>query len=45
MIGLGLPDEDLTELYSGALQTKEINVIPKLYIVSINTLANACLEV
>lgn len=47
MIGLGLEDEDLTELHSGALQTKEMNVIPKLYncIVTINTLANACLRV
>lgn len=47
MIGLGLQDEDLTELHSGALQTKEMNVIPKLYnyIVTINTLANACLGI
>lgn len=47
MIGLGLQDEDLTELHSGALQTKEMNVIPKLYnyIVAINTLANACLGI
>lgn len=47
MIGLGLQDEDLTELHSGALQTKEMNVIPKLYncIVTINTLAKACLGV
>lgn len=30
MIGLGLQDVYLSELQSGALQTKEINVIPKL---------------
>jgi len=41
----GMLDIYLTELQSGTLQNKEINVITELYncIVTINTLANACL--
>lgn len=47
MIGLGLQDGYLTDLQSGALQNKEIHVIPKLYnyIVAIKTLVNACLGI